>query len=224
MNVKIVEGVRHSKGLKDCVVVIDTFRASNTILAILERGGSEIYIPSSSKQADKLSKGCTNFLYFGESRGNKLPEADYDNSPSHAYRLNLEGKTIILYTSRGSKAISAPKDAKEILVACFGNAEAISKYLSRTPSENIALVACGEEHGQRASEDYMCAQYIRSLIEGTPLDFNIIREEISRNSGANRLRRNGQLDDLNFCLQLNYSAVIPKAERREGLVVVKKLT
>lgn len=222
MNIKIIEGIQQTKNLTDHVVVIDAFRASNTILAILEKGAEDIYIPSSNKQIDRLIREFPTSLYFGEVGGEQVDGADCDNSPSKAYKLNLEGRTIILSTSRGSRAVSSLKNAEKILIACFGNAKAVSAYLSKVSSKNITFVACGEEHGKRAIEDYECARYIQSLIEGKQTDYEQITSSIAKGTGANRLLRNGQLEDLNFCLNLDYSRIIPIARRRGNIVMVER--
>ncbi len=222
MNIQIVDGIEAARDLTDCVVIIDTFRASNTILALLQKGAEQIYIPSSRKQAGILRTGIKGSLYFAEARGAKLVEADYDNSPSQAYRLKLRGREVILYTSRGSKAISAPKDASEILIASFGNAQAIADYLNTTSPDNLTFVASGESAGQRAMEDYSCAEFIKSLIQGDPPDYDAIKGEIMEGSnGAKRLIQNGRIDDLVFCLTPNYSKIVPRAERKTGVVVIK---
>ena len=46
-----------------------------------------------------------------------------------------------------------------------------------------------------------------------------MKDNILKSDGANRLRRLGQEDDLEFCLKLNTFNVIPKFDRKTGKVI-----
>lgn len=222
MSISIVDGAEVAKGLGGCVVIIDTFRASNTILSILEGKAKEIYIPSSEEEAAELKKSYPSWVYFGEKDGYKLDTADCDNSPSLASKLDLKGKTAMLYTSRGTKAITKAENAEEVLIASFGNASAIAEYILQKDPKQVTFVSCGESGGIRASEDYRCAQFILSLMGGLEINYGDVKQKIMQESiGARRLRSKHQNDDLEFGLQLDYSNIIPRVERRDGLVVIK---
>ncbi|HZJ36452.1 MAG TPA: 2-phosphosulfolactate phosphatase, partial [Gillisia sp.] len=119
---RCLEGAKTADGI---TVVIDVFRASNTILACLA-GGAEYIIPVGAlKDAYGKKKENPDHLLFGE-RGGIPPEGfDHDNSPAKATKLDLNGKKIILTTSAGSQGIVYSKNADEILIGSFANAREI---------------------------------------------------------------------------------------------------
>jgi len=221
MNINIVEGIEVAKGLSDTVVVIDVFRASNTILAALSKGAKEIHVADNEKAADDLRKRYQGSLFFGEHMGDKLPDANYTNSPSETYSLDLTGRTIVLLTTMGSRVIAAPKNANEILVASFGNVTVIADYLKKSQSGVINLVACGEL-GDRALEDYECAKYIQGILQSKEVDFTAVKDTILASShGAKRLKDKGQGKDLEICLKLDYSQIVPYVNLQDGGVVLR---
>jgi len=50
------------------------------------------------------------------------------------------------------------------------------------------------------------------------MDMDQMWDEIMKSGGANRLRRLGQEDDLEFCLKLDTHKVIPKFDRKTGKI------
>lgn len=222
MNIKIIDGIEPAKELLGTVIVIDVFRASNTILAALSRGAKKIYVASDEQVAADLLKKHPDSLYFGEHMGDKLSGADYTNSPSETYSLNLANKTIVFQTTMGSRAIVAPAKANEILVASFGNAAAIADYLKESKPKSISFVACGEVGDVRAVEDYECAKYIEALLKGEKVDFEAVKNTVlNRSNGAKRLKDKDQKADLEICLRLDYSQMVPYAILHEGNVMLQ---
>ena len=212
---RCLEGAKTADGI---TVVIDVFRASNTIIACLANGVEHIIPVGELKDAYSLKRENPDHLLFGE-RGGIPPEGfDHDNSPAKATKLDLNEKKIILTTSAGSQGIIYSKNAEEILIGSFANARAIVDYLKNKDPEKITLLAIGNQAIEPATEDEECAKYLKSQFEDRKMDLNQMRDEILKSDGANRLRRLGQEDDLEFCLNLNTHKVIPKFDRKTGKV------
>lgn len=212
---RCLEGAKTADGI---TVVIDVFRASNTIIACLA-GGAEYIIPVGElKDAYSLKKENPDHLLFGERGGIPPKGFDHDNSPVKAANLDLNGKKIILTTSAGSQGIVYSKNAEEILIGSFANARAIVNYLKNKNPEKISLLAIGNQAIEPATEDEECAKYLKSQLEDRKMDPDQMRGEILKSDGANRLRRLGQEDDLEFCLKLNTYKVIPKFDRKTGKI------
>jgi 2-phosphosulfolactate phosphatase len=212
---RCLEGAKTADGI---TVVIDVFRASNTIIACLEGGVDHIIPVGDLKDAYSLKRDNPEHLLFGE-RGGIPPEGfDHDNSPAKATKLNLNGKKIILTTSAGSLGIVHSKNAEEILIGSFANADAIVEYVKDKNPEKISLLAIGNEAIESATEDEECARYLKSQLENKKMDLDLMRSEILKSDGANRLRRLGQQEDMEFCLELNTSRIIPKFDRKTGKI------
>lgn len=212
---RCLEGAKAADGI---TVVIDVFRASNTIIACLD-GGAEYIIPVEELiDAYSLKKENPDHLLFGERGGIPPKGFDHDNSPAKASGLDLKDKKIILTTSAGSQGIIYSKNADEILIGSFANARVIVDYIKNKDPEKITLLAIGNQAIEPATEDEACAKYLKSQLDGSKMDMDQIRESILISDGAKRLRRLGQEDDLEFCLKLNTYKVIPKFDRNTGKI------
>jgi 2-phosphosulfolactate phosphatase len=140
------------------VVVIDVLRACTTV-AYAMYGGCERIIPVASVEAAtnlaaSLDKKVT--LLGGEREGKRIDGFDLGNSPLEYTPDVVKGKTVILATTNGTRAISMSQGAKEILVASFVNMSSVLDYLAGVRDDVLTIVCAGE--GNRfALEDAVCA-------------------------------------------------------------------
>lgn len=213
-----LDGAREACGIS---VVIDVFRASNTIIACLGQR-AECVIPVGSLDDARGLKGKNaSYLLFGE-RKDLVPDGfDYGNSPAQASGLRLEGKRVIITTSAGTQGIVGASGSDEILVGSFANAGAVVEYINKRNPRRVSLVAIGFESHSACVEDELCAEYIKGALLGKCPDFEGIKKEILRSDGANRLRRLKQDDDLDFCLKLDVYDIVPRFDFESGCVFVE---
>ena len=61
----------------------------------------------------------------------------------------------------------------------------------------------------KATEDELCGQYIKAKLLDQDIDFEVLKKEMLKCDGADRLRSLGQDNDLEFCLQLNTYNIVP---------------
>ena len=64
------------------------------------------------------------------------------------------------------------------------NAKAIAKYITIKNPEDVSLVCMGLAGRESTREDTLCAEYIKSLIEGDPMDLADGILECQKTSGA----------------------------------------
>lgn len=166
MNIKIlqlIEGARQATGL---AVIIDVFRAF-TVEAYLVNNGVQKLIPVGDKQIaydyKEKNKDC---ILIGERRGIMLDGFDYGNSPSQIEKINFTVKTVVHTTSSGTQGIANAQNANEILTGSLVNAKAIAEYIKMQNPEDVSLVCMGNGGKSEAREDTLCAEYIKSLLEG----------------------------------------------------------
>lgn len=210
-----LEGARLARGL---TVVIDVFRASNTIISCLEGNAKHIYAVGKLKDAYSLKIKKPEAILMGERGGLIQQGFDYGNSPVETGKLDLDNKEIILTTSAGSQGIVHSKNADEIWIASFANAIYIVNKIKKIRPSIVTLLAIGNEAIETAVEDDECAQYIKSLLENTDVDVGKMKKRILSSKGADRLRRLNQNDDLEFCLELNSHSMIPKFNKELGVI------
>lgn len=147
------------------VAVIDVLRASTTIAAALDNGARAV-IPfadtddmvTRSKQFERDT-----VLLTGERRMLPLNGFDLGNSPREFTSDVVAGKTVLISTTNGTRAILAAQGARDIVIAAYVNCTAVTAML-RTAlrgGTDIALVCAGTD-GHFALEDAACAgRYVR---------------------------------------------------------------
>jgi 2-phosphosulfolactate phosphatase len=142
------------------VAVIDVLRASTTIAIALANDARAVLPFESSEEMITRSKQLerASFLLAGERRMLKIEGFDLGNSPLEHTREVVEGKTILLTTTNGTKALLAMQGARDVVVASYVNLTAVSAML-RTAlrgGHDITLVCAGQDR-QFALEDAACA-------------------------------------------------------------------
>ena len=159
------------------VAVIDVLRASTTITVALSNGARAVMPMESSDEAVTRSKQFERgaVLLAGERRMLKMDGFDLGNSPIEHARDTVEGKTVLLATSNGTKALLAVQGARDVVVASYVNLSAVSTML-RTAlrgGADITLVCAGQDR-QFALEDAACAgRYVHDVSKRlTGLDTN----------------------------------------------------
>jgi len=192
------------------VVIIDVFRASNTILMLLARGAASVIPVATVREAFAMKDKHPDYLLAGERKGIKVAGFDMGNSPYEASRMDLAGKHVILTTSAGTRAIWHARRAERIVIGSFGNADALVKMLKQMNPLLVTWLAVGTEAVSGAIEDELCAVYMKGMLEGEPQDFSSIRVKILTGEGAERLRRLGQENDFSYCLATNMFRFVPE--------------
>ena len=184
MDIRIYNNLSGAKEAKGITVIIDVFRAFTEECFLINEGVKKI-IPVGDKEIClKLKKEHPDYFLVGERKGVKLEGFDCGNSPSQLTTLyDLRGKTIVHSTSAGTQGLKEAKDATEVLTGSFVNAKAISRYiLSKNPKE-VSLVAMGLNGIEESAEDTLCANYIKSLLEGKDIDITDKLNELKNTSG-----------------------------------------
>jgi 2-phosphosulfolactate phosphatase len=169
------------------VVIIDVLRATSVIVTALANGAKEIFPVIEVEEA--FSRKTQNSLLGGERKALKIEGFDLSNSPLDYKRELVTGKTIILSTTNGTKAIhySINEQAKEVLTGSMLNAKAVAGYLAKSDSD-IAIL-CAGTYGEFSLDDFICAG-------------KIVWESININKSCNKI----QLDDFSMAAVLAYES------------------
>ncbi len=163
---ELIDGARDARGL---TVIIDVFRAFSLEAYLFSRGVEKIYPIGTIAEAFALKKKNPDYLLIGERGGKKVEGFDYGNSPSAFNGKKLYGCSAIHTTSAGTQGIDNAVNTQEILVASFLNARATARYIKERNPQDVSLVCMGNAGIAPAGEDRLCADYIKSILEGSPI-------------------------------------------------------
>ncbi len=228
MNIKILHMVKGAKEATGIAVIIDVFRAF-TVEAYLMNNGAEKLIPvGDMKMAYDYKEKDSNCVLVGERHGVILPGFDYGNSPAQIKNIDFSGKTVIHTTSAGTQGIANAQNADEVLTGSLVNAKAIANYIkSKNPTE-VSLVCMGLEAQFQTEEDNLCAYYIKSILEGNPIELDKEIENLKTTSGAKFFdeKQKDVFPEEDFYLSTEvdkFNFVLKVEKDSEGMDYIKKI-
>src|SRR5919109_3524400 len=105
------------------VFVVDILRATTSMCAALSRGAKAIIPVGSTEEALRLAQtiGSTDVLLAGEKNCVRIPGFQLGNSPLEMTETVVRGKTIIVTTSNGTRALLACQGASAVFLAAAVN-------------------------------------------------------------------------------------------------------
>lgn len=184
MNIQILHMIDGAKKAKGITVVIDVFRAFSVEAYCFAKGAKKVIPVGDIDLAYKLKEKNPDVVLAGERHGKIMPGFDTGNSPSELMSVDVKDKVVVHTTSAGTQGIANAKNADEILGGSLLNAKAIAEYIKKSGAQEISLVCMGLEALSETEEDTLCAEYIKSLLEGTTLDMQKEIESLKTTSGA----------------------------------------
>lgn len=207
-------------------VVIDVLRASTTIIQALQNGAREVIPVASVEFAVKVSGGMFGgqTLLGGERNTKKLEGFALGNSPFEYTSEVVGGRTIILFTTNGSKAIVKAKFSENLFIAAFTNLNAVANHLIKIDKEFEIL--CSGRGNYFSMEDVICAGKLISEIQKINTDVELTDSAkasvaLNKSFGKNILTMMQQTEhgkiliennfdeDLKFCSRINAAETIP---------------
>ncbi len=124
---------------KSTVVIIDVLRATSTIATALSNGAKSIIPVDSVAECIRIGKQIES-ITAGERDGKIAEGLENGNSPFEYPREFIEGKTLVLTTTNGTKLLhmALDKNAKGIITGSFPNISAVCDYLV-AQNQNVIL-------------------------------------------------------------------------------------
>ncbi len=184
MNIRILELIDGAKAAKGLTVIIDVFRAMTVEAYVIQNGAKDLIPIGSLEAAYEYKKSHPDTILIGERGGKICPGFDFGNSPSQVKEFDFTGKTVMHTTSAGTQGVANATNATEMLTGSIVNAKAIAEYIKKSGAEDVSLVCMGLAGVESTREDTLCAEYIKSLVEGNPIDLAPGIEECKQTSGA----------------------------------------
>lgn len=164
-------------------VVIDVLRATTTMVHALAAGCPAIIpceeVEDARAVAAALPPGSA--LLGGERGGLLIEGFDRGNSPADYTPDVCQGKTLVMTTTNGTRAILASRDAERVLIAAFGNLGAVADELTRTAGGRPIHLVCAGTEGFISLEDSLLAGALTCRL----LDCSVARGAVEEESFGN---------------------------------------
>ena len=207
------------------VVIIDVLRATSTIATALHNGAKAIVPVDSVAECIRLGKQI-DAITAGERDGHIAEGLENGNSPFEYSKQFIEGKTLVLTTTNGTKLLhmALNNGAKEVITGSFPNLSAVCSHLIKK-NENVIL-ACAAWKDKINIEDTLFAGAVIQNIQDhftIECDSSQMAQIMYNNAKENmyafmqthnashylRLTNFGLEKDIRYCLTPDSAPVLP---------------
>ena len=152
-------------------VVVDVLRATTVMVHALASGVEAIIpcleIAEAREAAAKLGPGRA--ILGGERQGMPIEGFDFGNSPASYTPEVCRGKTLVMTTTNGTRAIHASREADRVLIGAFANLKATLRVCRSSYDAGMPIhVVCAGTDGLVSLEDTLLAGAIVSCMEIAP--------------------------------------------------------
>lgn len=203
------------------VVVIDILRATSSIVYGIDNGAKAI-IPVAQVE-DCLNYIDKGYLLAAERNGEVVEGYDFGNSPFSYTTEKVAGKTVVLTTTNGTKALHLARTrASMVVIGAFLNLQSLCDWLKSQDKD--VLLLCAGWKDQFNLEDTIFAGAVVHQLRSSFTDFDDagvaaedlyalakdnLRAYVGKSAHSHRMMALNIEDDINFCLQLDICDAIP---------------
>lgn len=142
------------------VFVIDVLRATTTMCAALHHGARAIIPVETAEEAIRLAQtlGRDECVLAGERNCLRIDGFELGNSPREMTPEVVRGKSVVLTTTNGTRALLAIASAPEVYIAAAANLRAVGER-ARTllAAGRQLMILCAGRDDEFALEDAYCA-------------------------------------------------------------------
>lgn len=219
-----------------CVVIVDLLRAGTTITRALAAGARDVRLFMEPEEAvtarDALGAPC---LLGGERGGVLIPGFDLDNSPQAYTPERVRERHVLFTTTNGSRAALYSSQAAKVVFGCFNNLTALAQYIAEARLDTHIL--CAGTHLEISAEDCIFggalierlaqnglslasddgALLLRDLWVGLRRG-DLVRPAVHASKGGRNLQRLGLQADIDECLRVDVSRIVPCVDPATGIV------
>jgi 2-phosphosulfolactate phosphatase len=181
----LLDGAKQATG---AVAIIDVFRAFTTAAVAFGNGASRVIMVGSVDEALSLRDSGLVQVCMGEVGGRAPPGFDFGNSPFGIAEIDFRDKAIAQRTGAGTQGIVAAQRADYLYAASLVTANATARALRSHGTEQVSLVAMGNNAVTRTDEDEVCALHLRNILQGRPGNAEAVRQVILAGGEIARFR------------------------------------
>lgn len=237
MNIDVVISAEHIKPEKfkgRVIVVIDVLRATSVMVTALNNGCDKIIPVKEIEEAIDIAREDRDYYLLGGERGGvKIENFDFSNSPLDYTREIVKGKSLVMTTTNGTRAIKNSEEADRIFIASLINGRAVAEKLAKL-NKDVTFVNAGTD-GEFSMDDFITSGYIIDCLkdiikdECTSTDIAKTSEYIYKTNPSiisfvkdalhyKRMKELNYYNDLRYCLSKDLVSIVP--EYRDGEIKI----
>ena len=206
------------------VVVIDAVRASSTIAHAVAAGAKGVIPVAAVEEAWELHKQLEGErpLLGGERGGLKIEGFDLGNSPESYTPQAVGGRTVIMTTTNGTRAMRAGERVGRVVVGALVNLPAVVAGLLEW-GEDVLLAPVGREEAPVLDDTVCAGMYADALLEAgadlSPAAEDLRRaylpyagrllDALTESASGRALVAVGLGSDLRYCAQVGVLDSVP---------------
>jgi 2-phosphosulfolactate phosphatase len=205
------------------VVIIDVFRATSTIATALYNGAVRVLPVDSVVRCIELGREVDG-ITAGERDGKVIEGLQHGNSPLEYGRSFIEGKTLVLTTTNGTKLLymALAQGADAVITGSFPNLSAVCNYLV-AQGKNV-LLGCAAWKDRVNMEDTLFAGAVVSRVKehftihddsslGAETLYQTVKDDmwgfVQKTTHFHRLSCYGLEEDMQYCVAVDVANVLP---------------
>jgi 2-phosphosulfolactate phosphatase len=216
------------------VAVVDVLRATTTIATALANGAAGVIAVAEPEDAIALGNrlGRDRVLLCGERHSLRIEGFDLDNSPASFTPRAVDGKTLLITTTNGTRALRAVATAASVRTAALVNRTAVADALAHENGD-VVIVCAGEANGFALEDALGAGALVDTLLtligdvelcDGARAAALLYRavagrlaDAVASADHAQSLAQMGFARDVTSCAALDVLDVVPTL--REGILI-----
>jgi len=218
-------------------VVIDVLRATSAMATAIQNGATEIITCLEVEDARHVAATLTsNPMLCGERHCKPIDGFDLGNSPAEYSRAAVAGRTIVMTTTNGTRALFAARDAKVIYAGAFVNLSAVAEKLR---GESFVALVCAGTDGVATEEDFLFAGAMIAKLADFDREVTLggdaieaidnwqafldegatLPQRLAMSRGGRNLVEAGYQSDVEYCAVVDAVSAVPTASRRHPMTL-----
>ena len=211
------------------VFVVDVLRATTVICAALYHGARGIVPVGSIDEASRMAQtlGPEDVILMGERNSQPIEGFPLGNSPLEMTEAVVRGKTLVMSTTNGTRALLAAQGASEVYVAAAANLSvAGARARELLQSRKDLVIVCAGREAQFALDDaYTAGRLALEAIEGRRRrkgmnDAALVAVDLARRFGKEWARPLGISASGRQLTKLGMAADVAEAAREDAYPVL----
>ena len=226
------------------IFVIDVLRATTVMCAALHNGARALIPVASTEEALRLAQtiGSADVLLAGEKNCVRIPGFALGNSPLEMTEPTVKGKTIVVTTTNGTKALLTAQGAAAVYVAAASNLTLAGERAREALEQNRdVLILCAGRETAFGLDDAYCAGRLavaalggrkprKGLNDAALASLDLVRRygddwarPLSYSRAGRELARLGFRDDVLDAARLDAYPALPQFHERRVTVAPQSL-